>query len=793
MGSLRTFIKDVRGAKTLAEERSIVTKESARIRTKLKDDHLVPDKRRKNIQKLLYLHILGEKTHFAQVECINLIASDDFRNKRVGYLAAMVLLDEHQDILTLLTNLLNNDLNHQNRYVVSMALSTLGSLTSPELARDLYPDVENILARSTDEFLVKKALQCAAKLIERDTTLLEIFYPYVGSILKSRQLCTHGGLLGVAKLCQVAVSCRSRYEYDNYPEILQSIVHKIPEFFSILQDMNSTNFSAEYDVSGTCDPFLQVELLYTLRLMFELAPQETAQYKNKLNDLLTKIATDSAGSKNSANAVLYECVRTIFALQLDQSLKVLGVNVLGKFLSGKDNNTKYVSLNTLLRVAPQEPKAVQKHKMFISRCLSDPDISIRTRAVDLTFAILNETNMKELMDELVSFLKLSGEQEKDLIINVVDQLISKFELYAVESEWWVIEIMVQVLKIVGQHISFDKVSNVIVMINNAQDLDHKTRLIHETLELSLGKKEEAIDGDNLGWKLLSVWCIGEYGDILLQRNMFLETELTHYLCLVNGIYSENTKLISYTLTAALKLSAKIQSPSCVEDLRQLINGHSKDTNIILQTKSVQYSFILNQPASQRHDILGAMPLFERSGKNGNGSSGSKPMVKPQEQNLLLELLEETSTSNGAAAGNNSETLLDIFGNGSSDGASQLLKSSTKADPIINIPQDSVETYQSDDMQVFFKMASMVPGEAHLELYVRGHAQISNLQVLAAASKTQKLVMGNLSMASIAAGQVCRQELKVSGSGKLKFRVKLIHEGPSGLTTDQFDHKFDQSL
>ncbi|SCU83620.1 LAFA_0D04676g1_1 [Lachancea sp. 'fantastica'] len=790
MGSLRTFIKDVRAAKTLAEERAIVTKESARIRTKLKDDHLASDKKRKNIHKLLYLHILGEKTHFAQVECINLIASDDFRNKRLGYLAAMILLDEHQEILTLLTNMLNNDLNNPNRYVVSMALSTLGSLTSPELARDLYPDVENILARSSDEFLVKKALQCAAKLVERDVTLLEIFFPYVGTILRSSQLSTHGTLLGVAKLCQAAVLCRSDYEYDNYPEILLSIVDQIPQLFSVLQDINSTSFSPEYDVSGTCDPFLQVELLYTLRLLFENAPQETAQYKNKLSDMLTKIATNSDGSKNSAHAVLYECVRTIFALQLDPSLIVLGVNVLAKFLSGKDNNTKYVALNTLLQVVPQEPMAVQKHRKFISRCLFDPDISIRIRAVDLSFAILNESNLKEVVNELVAFLKLSGEQDRDLIINIVDQLINKFDLYALEGDLWAIEIMVEIVKIVGQHISFEKVSDVMVMINNSQVLGQKMQLIKEMIELSLGKRNEALDGENLGWRLLSVWCIGEYGDVLLQKNMFLDTELTNFLGLLNGIYSANTKLISYILTAALKLSSKIQNSSCIEDLRQLIEGHTKDTNLLLQSKSVQYSVILNQPASQRHDILGAMPLFEKSSKNGNVSQSEKPKSKPESQNVLLDLLEGTS---GTTDKNDSQALLDIFGNMPQEGATADSKTSSSSAARISVPEDAIQTYQSNEIQVFFRTVNVVPAEARLELYIEGHAEIKNLQILAAVSKTQKLTMGHLSSASISAGQVCQQDIKVSGSGKLKLRIKLVYEGSSGTVTEQFDHKFDQSL
>lgn len=65
--SLRSFIKDVRSAKTVAEERAIITKASAKIRTKLRDDHLPQEKRRNNIQKLLYLYVLGRKHILAKL------------------------------------------------------------------------------------------------------------------------------------------------------------------------------------------------------------------------------------------------------------------------------------------------------------------------------------------------------------------------------------------------------------------------------------------------------------------------------------------------------------------------------------------------------------------------------------------------------------------------------------------------------------------------------------------------------------------------------------------------------
>jgi AP-1 complex subunit gamma-1 len=103
--------------------------------------------------------------------------------------------------------------------------------------------------------------------------------------------------------------------------------------------MNSSGPS-DYDMAGVKDPFLQVKILE----LFGYIGHKNEDSAEEMSEILAHIATNTDQSKNTGNSVLSECVRTIMRIEANQSLRILGINILGRFLSNRENNVRYVAL-----------------------------------------------------------------------------------------------------------------------------------------------------------------------------------------------------------------------------------------------------------------------------------------------------------------------------------------------------------------------------------------------------------------------------------------------------------------
>ncbi|XP_056648988.1 AP-1 complex subunit gamma-1 isoform X1 [Diorhabda sublineata] len=625
---LRDLIRQIRAARTAAEERSVVNKECAYIRSTFREEDSVW--RCRNIAKLLYIHMLGYPAHFGQLECLKLIASSRFTDKRIGYLGAMLLLDERQDVHLLITNCLKNDLNSATQFVVGLALCTLGAIASPEMARDLAGEIERLM-KSPNAYIRKKAALCAFRIIKRVPELMEIFLPATRSLLSEKN---HGVLItGVTLITEMC---------ENSPDTLNHFKKIVPNLVRILKNLILAGYSPEHDVSGVSDPFLQVKILKLLRVL----GINDADASEAMNDILAQVATNTETSKNVGNTILYETVLSIMDIKSESGLRVLAVNILGRFLLNNDKNIRYVALNTLLRTVHVDTSAVQRHRTTILECLKDPDVSIRKRAMELSFALVNSQNIRTMMKELLTFLEKTDPEFK---AQCSSSIVMAAEKYAPNKRWH-LDTLLKVLIAAGNYVRDDVITSTIQLISEST-----SQQAYVSLQLYKALSEDLFNKQPL--TQVAVWAIGEFGDLLLQAspdedNIVVPPTEEEVIDVYQKLLwsPQNTVMTKqYTLMSLTKLSTRFNNTN--NKIQQIISSFCSSLHVELQQRGVEYSQLFGKYSHLRSALLERMPPMEltrsQSANQTNGdASDSEPRSNedsPQhtvnsESNTLLDLL-----------------------------------------------------------------------------------------------------------------------------------------------------------
>ncbi|XP_071736458.1 AP-1 complex subunit gamma-2-like isoform X2 [Rutidosis leptorrhynchoides] len=611
---LRDMIRAIRACKTAAEERAVVRKECASIRAAVSDND--NDYRHRNLAKLMFIHMLGYPTHFGQMECLKLIAAPGFPEKRIGYLGLMLLLDERQEVLMLVTNSLKQDLNHTNQYIVGLALCALGNISSAEMARDLAPEVERLL-QFRDPNVRKKAALCSIRIIKKVPDLAENFVNAVASLLKEKH---HGVLLTAIQLCaDLCIISEEALEYFR-KKCTEGLV-------KVLKDAVNSPYAPEYDIAGIADPFLQIRLLRILRIL----GHGDADASDLMNDVLAQVATKTESNKNAGNAILYECVETIMSIEDSGGLRVLAINILGRFLSNRDNNIRYVALNMLMKAISVDGQAVQRHRATILECVKDSDASIRKRALELVYLLVNESNVQPLTKELIDYLEVS---DQDFKADLTAKICSIVENLSPEKIWY-IDQMLRVLCEAGNYVKDDVWHALIVVITNASNLHGYTvRSLYRAIQTS---------GDQEAVVRVAVWCIGEYGDLLINNIGMLDIEEPITVTENDAVdvievaikrHTSDLTTRAMCLIALLKLSSRF--PSLSQRIKNIVTQSKGSLLLELQQRSIEFDSIIEKHQNLRSALVERMPVLDEATYSGR-RAGSLPQAVSTSQGNALQL------------------------------------------------------------------------------------------------------------------------------------------------------------
>ncbi|XP_001641214.2 AP-2 complex subunit alpha-2 [Nematostella vectensis] len=574
MRGLAVFISDIRNCKSKEAEIKRINKELANIRNKFKGDKQLDGyQKKKYVCKLLFIFLLGHDIDFGHMEAVNLLSSNKYTEKQIGYLFISVLVSANSELIKLIVQSIKNDLSSRNAIFVCLALQCIANIGNQEMVDQLGSEVPKLLVSPDTSDSVKQcAALCVLKLFRLNENLLPPgeWTSRIVQLLNDKHL---GVVTSATSLIQGLVQ-KSPDEYKGCIQLAVSRLSRIvTSSYTDLQD---------YTYYFVPAPWLCIKLIKLLQMYPPPDdPAISARLHECLDTILNKAQEPPKSKKvqhsNARNAVLFEAINLIIHMDSDQSLLIRGCNQLGQFLTHRETNLRYLALEGLCLMSNSEfsVDAVRKHQETVMGALkTERDVSVRQRAVDLLYAMCDKNNAEEIVSEMLEYLETADYSIKEEMVLKVAILSEK---YATDYSWYV-DTILTLIRIAGDYVSEEVWYRVIQIVINRDDIQgYAAKTVFEALQHPACHENMVKVGG---------YILGEFGNLIAgdpRSSPMVQFQLLHSkfpLCA-----SSTRGLLLSTYIKFINLFPEIK-PYIQEILRSDSNLRNSDAEI--QQRALEY-------------------------------------------------------------------------------------------------------------------------------------------------------------------------------------------------------------
>ncbi|GAB5578245.1 AP-2 complex subunit alpha-2 isoform X1 [Prionailurus iriomotensis] len=575
-----------------------INKELANIRSKFKGDKALDGySKKKYVCKLLFIFLLGHDIDFGHMEAVNLLSSNRYTEKQIGYLFISVLVNSNSELIRLINNAIKNDLASRNPTFMGLALHCIANVGSREMAEAFAGEIPKILvAGDTMDSVKQSAALCLLRLYRTSPDLVPMgdWTSRVVHLLNDQHL----GVVTAATSLITTLAQKNPEEFKTSVSLAVSRLSRIVTSASTdLQD---------YTYYFVPAPWLSVKLL---RLLQCYPPPEDPAVRGRLTECLETIlnkAQEPPKSKkvqhsNAKNAVLFETISLIIHHDSEPNLLVRACNQLGQFLQHRETNLRYLALESMCTLASSEfsHEAVKTHiETVINALKTERDVSVRQRAVDLLYAMCDRSNAQQIVAEMLSYLETADYSIREEIVLKVAILAEK---YAVDYTWYV-DTILNLIRIAGDYVSEEVWYRVIQIVINRDDVqgyaaktvfEDASRLFYLCrvllcIRLTVLTVSQALQAPACHENLVKVggYILGEFGNLIAgdpRSSPLIQFHLLHskfHLCSVP--------------TRALLLSTYIKFVNLFPEVKTTIqdvlrsDSQLKNADVELQQRAVEY-------------------------------------------------------------------------------------------------------------------------------------------------------------------------------------------------------------
>ena len=115
------------------------------MKVKFTERNLSEKKMKELLIRAIYVEMLGHDASFSHIYAVNLTQSKSLLVKRIGYLAASLLIDENSEMIILMISTMQKDLQSRNHLEVLAALNCLSKLCNENVMLAVSDSVIQLL------------------------------------------------------------------------------------------------------------------------------------------------------------------------------------------------------------------------------------------------------------------------------------------------------------------------------------------------------------------------------------------------------------------------------------------------------------------------------------------------------------------------------------------------------------------------------------------------------------------------------------------------------------------------
>jgi len=564
---LTELIQSIGDSRSKQEEDKIMSAESEVLKSQIAQTNATPMQRREYLIRSIYLEMLGHDASFSHLHAVNLTQDKNILNKRVGYLACSLLLNDSSEFLILLVSSIQKDLQSNNWVEVCMALSTVARFANPLIIQAVSEPVIKLLDNK-DNKIRKKAVMCLYKFYQVDKNSV----PDCESKMK-KMLCDYEPSVMAATL-------------PFYKEMALTNPEKIKElvgpFTAILKQVIENRLPKEFNYHRFPGPWIQNSILEILCLLGKDDQHSSEMMYEVIGQCLRN--ADKIGI-NIGYATVYQCVKTICTIYPNSQLIELASNTISRFLSSDSPNLRCTGINGLTLIIQINPNYVMNYQNIIVDCMEVNDETLKKNTFELLYKMTNLKNVEVIVEKMMNYLKkttLEIQSKKD-ILQKITELTERFA----PNKTWFIKVMNDLFVNFGDMISDEILAKLIGIIS---EWEKETEDPNEFKKYTIENYATIVENYSVlsdSFVKLMAWVIGEYTNKLYLNDEEKIKGILEMLSYLLNKYYDDEMTKCFLITAITKIHSKINYLQ-LSFISDIMEKYSRIKNPELQQRCLEY-------------------------------------------------------------------------------------------------------------------------------------------------------------------------------------------------------------